>query len=217
MDWFQIGKGVRQGCILSPCLFNLCAEYIMQNSRLHEAEVGIKTDRRNINNLRYADDTTLWQKVKRNQVQKAIQRWENRLYKFVFSTVDLKHVLQSMWLQGSVTGSMRISTQIWHWHSNKEGMVCLGTAILICYKVYSPSIPEFWDWKHQMSLSKKILWARYTVRPQKAVNLSVLKTSIQKGNKWTLTANRCGRADGGHQAFCGAEGTCKVPFLPLTR
>jgi len=59
MDWFQIGKGVRQGCILSPCLFNLYAEYIMQNSRLHEAEAGIKTDRRNINNLRYADDTTL--------------------------------------------------------------------------------------------------------------------------------------------------------------
>ena len=57
--WFQIGKGVRQGCILSPCLFNLYAEYIMQNSRLHEAEAGIKTDRRNINNLRYADDTTL--------------------------------------------------------------------------------------------------------------------------------------------------------------
>jgi len=51
MDWFQIGKGVRQGCILSPCLFNLYAEYIMQNSRLHEAEAGIKTDRRNINNM----------------------------------------------------------------------------------------------------------------------------------------------------------------------
>ena len=58
-DWFQIGKGVRQGCILSPCLFNLYAEYIMRNARLDEAQVGIKTARRNINNLRYADDTTL--------------------------------------------------------------------------------------------------------------------------------------------------------------
>ena len=56
-DWFQIGKGVCQGCILSPCLFNLHAEYIMQNARLDEA--GIKIARRNINNLRYADDTTL--------------------------------------------------------------------------------------------------------------------------------------------------------------
>ena len=58
-DWFQIGKGVHQGCILSPYLFNLYAEYIMRNSGLHEAQVGIKIARRNINNLRYADDTTL--------------------------------------------------------------------------------------------------------------------------------------------------------------
>ena len=59
MDWFQIGKGVRQGCILSPCLFNLFAEYIMQNARLDEAQAGIKIAGRNITNLRYADDTTL--------------------------------------------------------------------------------------------------------------------------------------------------------------
>ena len=58
-DWFQIGKGVRQGCILSPCLFNLYAEYIMRNTGLEEAQAGIKIARRNIRNLRYADDTTL--------------------------------------------------------------------------------------------------------------------------------------------------------------
>ena len=57
-DWFQIGKGVCQGCILSPCLFNLHAEYIMRNARLDEAQTGIKIARRNINNLRYVDDTT---------------------------------------------------------------------------------------------------------------------------------------------------------------
>ena len=57
--WFQIGKGVRQGCVLSPCLFNLYAEYIMRNARLEKAQVGIKIARRNISNLRYADDTTL--------------------------------------------------------------------------------------------------------------------------------------------------------------
>ena len=56
-DWFQIGKGVRQGCILSPCLFNLYAEYIMRNAGLEEAQEGIKIARRNINNFRYADDT----------------------------------------------------------------------------------------------------------------------------------------------------------------
>ena len=59
MDWFQIGKGVRQGSILSPCLFNLYAEYIMWNARLDVAQAGIKISGRNINNLRYADDTTL--------------------------------------------------------------------------------------------------------------------------------------------------------------
>ena len=58
MDWFQIGKGVRQGCILSPCLFNFYAEYIMRNARLGEAQAGIKIAERNINNFRYADDIT---------------------------------------------------------------------------------------------------------------------------------------------------------------
>ena len=59
IDWFQIGKGVRQGCILSPCLFNLYAEYIMRNTGLEEAQAGIKIAGRNINNLRYAGDTAL--------------------------------------------------------------------------------------------------------------------------------------------------------------
>ena len=58
-DWYQIGKGVRQGCILPSCLFNLYAEYIMRKAGLEEAQAGIKIARRNINNLRYADDTTL--------------------------------------------------------------------------------------------------------------------------------------------------------------
>ena len=58
-DWFQIGKGVHQGCILSPCLFNFYAEYIMRNAGLQEAKAGIRIAGRNINNLRYADDTTL--------------------------------------------------------------------------------------------------------------------------------------------------------------
>ena len=58
-DWFQIGKGVRQGCILSPCLFNIYAEYIMRNTGLEEAQAGIKIARRNINDLRYEDGTIL--------------------------------------------------------------------------------------------------------------------------------------------------------------
>ena len=65
-DWFQIGKGVCQGCILSPCLFNLYAEYIMRNTGLEEAQAAIKIAGRNINNLRYADDTTHVAERKRN-------------------------------------------------------------------------------------------------------------------------------------------------------
>ena len=65
-DWFQKGKGVHKACILSPCLFNFYAEYSMRNAGLEEAQAGIKIARRNINNLRYADDTTLMAEVKRN-------------------------------------------------------------------------------------------------------------------------------------------------------
>ena len=65
-DWFQIGKGVHQGCILSPCLFNLYAEYIMRNTALDEVQAGMKIAGRNINHLRYTDDTTFIAKVKNN-------------------------------------------------------------------------------------------------------------------------------------------------------
>ena len=65
-DWFQIGKGIRQSCILSPCLFNLHAEHIMQNDGLDEAQAGIKIAGRTINNLRYADDTTLMAEVEKD-------------------------------------------------------------------------------------------------------------------------------------------------------
>ena len=77
-DWFQIGNEGRQGCILSPCLFNLYAEYIMRNTGLEEAQAGIKIVGRNINNLRYADDT-LWQKVKNWRA--SWWKWKRRVKK----------------------------------------------------------------------------------------------------------------------------------------
>ena len=78
-DWLQIGKGVRQGCILSPCLFNLSVEYIMRNAGLDETQAGIKFAGRNINNLRYADDTTLMAESKelKSLLMKAKEESEN--------------------------------------------------------------------------------------------------------------------------------------------
>ena len=77
-DWFQIGKGVRQGCILSPCLFNLYAEYIMRNACLDEAQARIKIARRNIKNLRYAGDTTLNKGRKRRGTKDSLDESEKR-------------------------------------------------------------------------------------------------------------------------------------------
>ena len=74
-DWFQIGKGVRQGCILPPYLFNLYAEYIMRNAGLEEAQAGIKIAGRNINNLRYADDTTLMTESEEELKSLLITQW----------------------------------------------------------------------------------------------------------------------------------------------
>ena len=82
-DWFQIGKGVCQGCILSPCLFNFCAEYIMQNARLDEAQAGIRFAGRNISNLRYVDDTTL---LAENEEERACcWEWKRRVKKLAWN------------------------------------------------------------------------------------------------------------------------------------
>ena len=77
-DWFKTGKRVRQGCVMLPCLFNLYAEHIMQNARLDESQAGIKTARRNINNLRYADDTTLMAESK-EKLKSLLMRWKRRV------------------------------------------------------------------------------------------------------------------------------------------
>ena len=92
-DWFQISKGVRQGCLLSPCLFNLYAEYILQNAWLDEAQAGIKIARRNINNLRYADNTTLMAESKeelKSLVMKVKEESENVALKLNIQKTKIK-------------------------------------------------------------------------------------------------------------------------------
>ena len=97
-DWFQIGKGVRQGYILSPCLFNLYAEYIMRNAGLDEVQAGIKTSGRNINNLRYADDTTLMSESKEELMSLSLDESERGEWKSWLKTQHSKnygHGIQS--------------------------------------------------------------------------------------------------------------------------
>ena len=89
MNWFQIWKGVHLGCILSLCLFNFYAEYIMQNARLDEAQAGIKISRKNINSLRYEDDTTLMKKLKRNW-RASWRGWKKRVEKLVWNSTRKK-------------------------------------------------------------------------------------------------------------------------------
>ena len=98
-DWFQIGKGVHQGCILSPCLFNFYAEYIMQNTGLDEAQAGIKIAGRKINNLRYADDTTVMAESKeklKSLLKKGKEESEKPGLKLTFKKLRLWHPVPSL-------------------------------------------------------------------------------------------------------------------------
>ena len=109
-DWFQIGKGVHQGCILSPCLFNFYTEYIMRNSKLDEAQVGIKISRRNINNLRYADDTTLM--AEREELKSLLMKVKEESEK-----VGLKH---------SKNMGVLIMADRWRNNGNSDRLYFLG-------------------------------------------------------------------------------------------
>ena len=98
-DWFQTGKGVHQGCILSLCLFNLYAEYIMRNARLDEAQAGIKIARRNINNLRYVDDTTLMAESEeelKSLLMKVKEESEKSWLKTTFKKLRSWHLVPSL-------------------------------------------------------------------------------------------------------------------------
>ena len=98
-DWFQIGKGVRQACILSPCLFNLYAEYIMRNAGLEEAQAGIKIAGRSINNLRYADDTTLIAESEeelKSLLMKRKRRVKKLSYNSIFKKLRSWHLVPSL-------------------------------------------------------------------------------------------------------------------------
>ena len=115
-DWFQIGKGVCQGCILSPCIFNLYAEYLTQNARLDTAQAGIKIARRNINNLRYADDTTLMAENK-EELKSLLMKVKEESEK-----VGLKLNIQKM----KIMASSPIRANRWGNNGNRDRLYFLG-------------------------------------------------------------------------------------------
>ena len=115
-DWFQIGKGVWQGCILSPYLFNFCAEYIMRNSGLEEAQAGIKIAGRNINNLRYADDTTLM--AESEEELKSLLKVKEESEKFGFKVQHSENEDHGIWshhFMGNRWGNSRNSVRLYFW------------------------------------------------------------------------------------------------------
>ena len=114
-DWFQIRKGVRQGFILSPCLFNFYAEYIMRNAGLDEAQAGIKIARRNINNLKYADDTTLMAEIEeevKSLLMKVKEESENVGLKL---SIQKDHGIRSHHFMANRCGNSGISVRLYFW------------------------------------------------------------------------------------------------------
>ena len=141
-DWFQIGKGVRQGCILSPRLFNLYAEYIMRNTGIEEAQAGIKIARRNINNLRYADDTTLMAESK-EELKSLLMKVKEESEK-----VGLKLNIQ-------ITKIMR-SGPITSWQTDGETVETVSDFIVLCSKITADGDCSH-EIKRRLLLARKVL------------------------------------------------------------
>ena len=188
-DWFQIGKGVRQSCILSPCLFNLHAEYITQNAGLDEAQAGIKIARRNINNLRYTDDTTLMAESK-EELKSLLMKVKEKIEK-----VGLKFNIQET--------KIMASGAIYSWQIHRETMQTLEDFIFLDSKITADG-----DCSHEikrhlllgrkaMSNLNSILKSRDITLPTKfhLVKAMVFPVVIYGCESWTIKKAECQRID----------------------
>ena len=125
-DWFQIGKGVRQGCILSPCLFDFYAEYIMRNAGLEEAQAGIKIAGRNINNLRYADDTTL---TAESELKSLLMKEESAKGGLKLNIEKTKIMASSPITSGQIDGETVETVTLFSWVPKSLQMVTASTKL----------------------------------------------------------------------------------------
>ena len=179
-DWFQIGKGVCQGCILSPCLFNLDAEYIMKNAGLDEAQAGINIARRNINNIRYADDTTLMAE----------------------SEEKLKSLLMKVKEKSEETGSAPITS----WHIDGETMETVTDFIF--FWGGAPKITADGDHSHEIKrcllLGRKVMTNLDSIFKSRDITLSkkiclvkamVFPVVMYGCEIWTIKKTECRRID----------------------
>ena len=131
-DWFQIGKGVCQGCILSPCLFNLYAEYIMRNAGLDEAQAEIEISGRNINNLRYADDTTLMGESK--ELKSLLMKVKEESEKVKYSENE-DHGIRSHYFMANRWGNSGNSVRLFFWAPKSLQMVTAAMKLKDAYSL----------------------------------------------------------------------------------
>ena len=200
-DWFQIGKGVRQGCILSPCLFNLYAEYIRWNARLDEAQAGIKIAGRNINNLRYADDTTLT--AESEELKSLLMNLKEES-----EEVDLKFNIQKTKIMASGPITLwQMGKQRRHWETILGGS-----------KITSDGDCNH-EIKRQLLLGRKpmtnldsILKSRVITLPTKVhlVNTMVFPVVMYGCESWTIKKAECQRIDA-FELWCWRR-LLKVPW-----
>ena len=188
-DWFQIGKGVRQGCILSPCLFNLYAEYIMRNARLDEAQAGIKIAGRNINNLRYADDPTLMAETE-EELKSLLMKVKQEREK-----VGLKLNIQKT--------KMMASGPITSWQIGRETMETVSDFVLGGSKITADG-----DCRHEIKrhllLGRKVMTNLDSIFKSREITLPTKVRLVQAvvfpivmygGESWTIKKAEHGRID----------------------
>ena len=188
-DWFQIGKGVRQGCILSPCLFNFSAEYIMRNAGLEETQAGIKISRRNINNLRYADDTTLMAESE-EELKNLLMRVKKESEK-----PGLKHNIQKM--------KIMASGPIISWQTDGETMETVTDFIFLGFKI-TVDVDCSHKIKRQFLLGKKTMTNIDSILKSRAITLPanvhlvqamVFSVVMYRCESWTIKKTEHQRTD----------------------